>query len=145
MPNELPPVFRHTFRVPKDAIDENDHVNNVAYVQWMQDVATLHSDAVGLTRAAYEENGTAWVVRTHHVDYLSPAFEGEEIEAVTWISNLKKVTSLRKYKFFRKSDQTLLARAETNWVYINLETTKPQALDKLVIKAFTPVAETDEP
>jgi len=138
-------IFRHNFTVPKGAIDDNGHVNNVVYVQWMQDVATLHSNAVGLTRKAYEENRSAWVVRSHHVDYRSPAFEGDEIEAVTWISDFKKVTSQRKYKFIRKADQKLLASAETNWVYINTEDNKPRSLDKLVTEAFTPVAPEDEP
>ena len=108
------PIFRHDLTVPNNAIDDNGHVNNVVYVQWMQDVATLHSNAVGLTRKAYEKNGSAWIVRSHHVDYRSPAFEGDEIEAITWISDFKKVTSRRKYKFVRKGDQKLLASAEGN-------------------------------
>ncbi len=139
------PIFKHVFTVPTDAIDVNGHVNNVVYVQWMQDVATLHSNAVGLSRGVYEDNRAAWVARTHHIDYLSPTFEGEEVEALTWISNLKKVTSLRKYKFFRKSDGALLARAETNWVYIDLQSGKPKALNDLILNAFTPLAENDEP
>ena len=28
-------VYSKTFRIPKSAIDENGHVNNVAYMQWM--------------------------------------------------------------------------------------------------------------
>jgi len=143
-PKELP-IFKHVFTVPTDAIDVNGHVNNVVYVQWMQDVATLHSNVAGLSRKVYEENGAAWVARTHHIDYLSPAFEGDEVEALTWIANLKKVTSLRKYKFFRKSDGNLLARAETNWVYIDLQSGKPKALDGLILNAFTALTESEEP
>ena len=45
-------TYRHEFTVPESAVDQNGHVNNVVYVQWMQDVAVLHSDAVGGTRAA---------------------------------------------------------------------------------------------
>jgi len=33
MPNSL------IFTIPENVIDENGHVNNVAYVQWMQDAA----------------------------------------------------------------------------------------------------------
>ena len=29
-------IHSHSFTVPADAIDENGHVNNVVYVQWMQ-------------------------------------------------------------------------------------------------------------
>ena len=39
----IDPLFRYRFVVPDEAVDGNRHVNNVAYVQWMQDVAIRHS------------------------------------------------------------------------------------------------------
>ena len=35
-------IYSKAFLIPKSAIDENGHVNNVAYVQWMQDIAVEH-------------------------------------------------------------------------------------------------------
>ena len=32
-------ISRHTFTVPPEAVDRNGHVNNVVFVQWMQDAA----------------------------------------------------------------------------------------------------------
>ena len=29
------PIFIYSFTIPENVIDENGHVNNVAYVQWM--------------------------------------------------------------------------------------------------------------
>ena len=34
-------VYTRSFTIPADAIDENGHVNNVAYVRWMQDIAGI--------------------------------------------------------------------------------------------------------
>ena len=34
--------FSHSFTVEATDIDEQGHVNNVAYVRWMQDVAVAH-------------------------------------------------------------------------------------------------------
>jgi acyl-CoA thioester hydrolase len=39
------PVFSKTIAIPQSVIDENGHVNNVAYVQWMQDIAIEHYTA----------------------------------------------------------------------------------------------------
>ena len=75
-------VHRHEITAEADVVDENGHVNNVAYVRWMQDAATLHADSVGGT-AATREAGATWVVRSHHVEYLLPAFEGDRIEEFT--------------------------------------------------------------
>jgi len=59
---ESAPVFRHRFTVPSNVVDQNGHVNKVAYIQWMQDAATLHFDAVGGT-AAMQKAGASWVGR----------------------------------------------------------------------------------
>lgn len=34
-------VYTRSFTIPSDAIDENGHVNNVAYVQWMHAESAL--------------------------------------------------------------------------------------------------------
>jgi acyl-CoA thioester hydrolase len=42
-----PKVYTRSFTIPASAIDENGHVNNVAYVQWMQDIAVEHYASIG--------------------------------------------------------------------------------------------------
>ncbi|MCW9050028.1 MAG: acyl-CoA thioesterase, partial [Deltaproteobacteria bacterium] len=76
----MPKIYSHRFTIPTEANDENGHVNNVAYVQWMQDVATMHSDAQGCTRELYLSLNSSWIVRSHQIEYLRPAFAGDEIE-----------------------------------------------------------------
>jgi acyl-CoA thioester hydrolase len=41
------PIFVYTFTIPENVIDENGHVNNVAYVQWMQEAAVRHYESIG--------------------------------------------------------------------------------------------------
>ena len=43
----LSPIYTKTIVIPQTSIDENGHVNNVAYVQWMQDVAVEHYASMG--------------------------------------------------------------------------------------------------
>ncbi len=121
------PIFTYTFFVPAGAIDENRHVNNVQYVQWMQDVAVMHYGALGGVELA-QSLGATWVVRSHQVEYFSPAFEGDEVEARTWVENLRRVRSLRRYEFVRKSDGKLLVKGETDWVFVNAQTGRPLAI-----------------
>ena len=42
-------VFSYEFVIPAAAVDANGHVNNVMYVQWMQDAAVRHYEAMGGT------------------------------------------------------------------------------------------------
>ncbi|HEX9333116.1 MAG TPA: acyl-CoA thioesterase [Anaerolineales bacterium] len=70
-------IYSKSFLIPPSAIDENGHVNNVAYVQWMQDIAVEHYESIGGVNLM-QLIGATWVVREHRIEYLSPAFENEE-------------------------------------------------------------------
>lgn len=129
-------VYTHIITIPSAAIDQNGHVNNVQYVQWMQDVAVLHYTALGGIPLA-NALGATWVVRSHQIEYLSPAFAGDEIEARTWVANLRRVRSTRRYEFVRKTDGRLLVRGETDWVFVNASSGRPLALPPEIEQIFT--------
>ncbi|HKM58045.1 MAG TPA: thioesterase family protein [Chthoniobacterales bacterium] len=118
-------LFTQTLIIPADAIDELGHVSNVTYIAWMQKVAIRHSAARGWPVERYLQTGYVWVVRSHFITYLRPAFEGETITLQTWVAEIKALSSLRKYRVVRLRDQTLLAEAETNWVFVELKTGCP--------------------
>ena len=127
-------IYSRAFTVPVDAIDENGHVNNVAYVRWMQDIAVEHYASIG----GIEAQGTeaTWVVREHKIEYLLPAFSGEEIEIKTWVENIRRVRSLRKYEFMRKSDGKVLVKGETDWVFVDARSGRPLPIPEAVSKVF---------
>ena len=137
-------IYRHEFTVAGDVVDQNGHVNNVAYVQWMQDVAIQHSQAAGCS-AATQAAGATWVARSHQIEYLSPAFAGDDLEVLTWVVNLRRVRSLRRYRFVRKSDGRVLAQGETDWVFVDAKTGRPRAIPEIVTRAFTLLPEDQEP
>lgn len=138
-------MYQRKFTVPDNAIDENGHVNNVEYVRWMQDVAVMHSIALGFGHEQYRKLGVTWVVRSHRIEYLGAAFRGDEITVFTWVSTMGRSQSLRKYKFVREADGKVLAKAETNWVYLNTANGRPRAIDDEVGKALEIVPENEEP
>ena len=130
-------IYSKTINIPESAIDENGHVNNVTYVQWMQDVAVEHYASIGGIEAQGADS--TWVVREHRIEYLLPAFVGEEIEIRTWVENIRRVRSLRKYEFIRKINGKVLVKGETDWVFVNIKTGTPQAIPQEVIEVFTPL------
>jgi acyl-CoA thioester hydrolase len=128
-------VYTRSFTIPVDAIDENGHVNNVAYVQWMQDIAVEHYSSIGGVIA--QGSNATWVVHEHRIEYLLPAFVGEEIEIKTWVENIRRVRSLRKYEFIRKSDGKTLVKGETDWVFVDAASGKPLAIPTEVARVFS--------
>jgi len=138
----MEPVYRVEILVPAEAVDRNRHVNNVAYVQWMQDAAIQHSAATGCTRMT-EAIGATWVARMPRIEYLSPAFAGEAITVLTWVADFRRVRSLRRYKFIRAADQRVLAQGETDWVLVDVATGRPHGIPGEMVKLFELVP--DEP
>ncbi len=123
----MDPIYQFDFTVPAEAVDGNGHVNNVAYIQWMQDAAVRHAGATGCIRAT-TALGATWVVRSHHIEYLTPAFAGDVLRLFTWVANFHKVRSLRKYQLIRLADETVIARAETDWVFVDAKSGRPVAI-----------------
>jgi acyl-CoA thioester hydrolase len=127
-------IYSRSFTIPGDVIDENGHVNNVAYVQWMQDIAVEHYASIGGIEA--QGNEATWFIREHKIEYFLPAFAGEEIEVRTWVENVRRVRSLRKYEFVRQSDGKVLVKGETDWVFVDAKTGAPRAIPEEVSKVF---------
>ena len=131
----ISPTYSKIFTIPQTAIDENGHVNNVAYVQWMQDIAVEHYASIGGIQA--QGSDATWVVRGHRIEYFLPAFLGEEIEIRTWVENIQRVRSLRMYEFVRKADGKTLVKGETDWVFVDVKSGRPLAIPEEVKNVFS--------
>jgi acyl-CoA thioester hydrolase len=131
----MPQIYQYKLTIAKDTLDVNGHVNNLEYLRWMQSAAVFHSDVQGCTKATIAE-GATWVVRTHYVEYLRPAFAGEHVVVLTWVSDFRRVKSLRKYRIVRVEDNALLVEGETDWVFVDAKTGRLRSIPKNVIDTF---------
>ena len=137
----MPAIYSHRHPVMDTEIDELGHANNASYLNWMQDAAIAHSTAQGWSTSRYRENAYAWVARSHTIEYLLSAMPGDIVVIRTWVADMQRVTSLRRYEFLRASDDAMLARAETRWAFINLRTGKPTRIPREVQADFEVVSD----
>ena len=128
-----PSIFTYTLTVPQSVIDEYGHVNNVAYVQWMQEAAIRHGESMPEYK---QPENTGWFVREHRIEYLSPAYLGDEIEVRTWASEMRRVRAQRKYEFIRKADGKVVVKAETQWIFVELTTGRPIPIPAEILALF---------
>ena len=113
------PAFEIPIVVEADDIDDMNHVNNVVYVRWVQDVALAHwlANATGALRAEY-----AWVATRHELDYKQAAVFGDAITARTWIGAVDSRRFERLTAIVRTRDGAVLARGRTLWCLLNRTT-----------------------
>jgi acyl-CoA thioester hydrolase len=126
--------FTMTLRVPDADIDRQGHVNNVAFVRYVQEVAVAHwtSIASAEVQAAY-----TWVVRKHEIEYLRPAFPGEELLLRTWVGEPSGATWERFTEVLRADEDKLLVTARTVWVLLDAITGRPRRVDPALVAPFT--------
>ena len=133
------PIYEHHVTVLPSDIDENEHANNQCYLRWMNEAAIAHSSENGWTTQRYLDLGASWFARKHTIEYLSPSFEGDKLVVRTGVADWYSFRSTRVYRIVRISDNKVIAKAETLWVFVNLSTGKPTKLPKEVSEAFVVV------
>jgi acyl-CoA thioester hydrolase len=107
-------------------IDAYNHVNNAVYVTWCDRSAWEHSAALGLPieRCLELDRGMA-VVRTV-IQYLRPALLGDVVHVATWIVPVEsRLRVRRRFQIQRTRDAAVLARAEIEYVCIELSSGRP--------------------
>jgi acyl-CoA thioester hydrolase len=137
-------IYTKRVIVPQEVMDRQGHVNNLAYVAWMQDVAIEHSAAAGWPIERYLAAGAGWVVRSHFVEYLRPVVAGERMAIHTWVPEFTQRSTPRRYLFVREDDGQLVARAETRWVFVDLATGRRRPLPEALLASFESVPDEAE-
>jgi acyl-CoA thioester hydrolase len=135
MESTTPNSFVNIIEVKEKDLDQMQHVNNVRYLQWVQDIAEAHWNY--LADPEMQEK-FAWVVLSHHIAYKAPAFLGDKIKIKTHVEKSSGVTSVRIVEMYEMKSQRLLVRAETNWCLLLKKTLKPFRIPKEVIALFHP-------
>ena len=130
-----PGHFEKIIEVKEPHLDLMNHVNNVQYVQWVQDIAEAHWN--NLTNTKIQEK-YAWVVMKHTILYKAPAFLGDKIQLKTHVKKSKGATSVRIVKMYDLTSQRLLIEAETNWCLLLKETLRPCRIPDEITSLFHP-------
>ena len=81
------------------------HVPNTEYVRWMEVAAVSHAASLGFTPEWHKANDVLWFVRKHEIDFLGEIFEGDVILIATWVDQMEKTRSHRRYLAWRLRSQ----------------------------------------
>lgn len=119
--------------VKPSEIDNLQHVNNVVYVQWMNDVAEAHWAFLTKENPFSEY---IWVAIKHEIEYLKQAVLHDEITIKTWVGATAGFKSERHIEIFK--NDTLLTRAKTVWGMLSAKTLKPTRITEAVLKVLEP-------
>ena len=115
-------IFEKQFTAQPADIDELGHVNNAAWVRWIQDIATAHWHAAAprAHRDAY-----VWVVTRHEIDYLRALGPGETVTGRTWVGEAPRGARFDRHVEFVGADGKPRVRARTTWAILDKASGRP--------------------
>jgi acyl-CoA thioester hydrolase len=134
----MPLTHNRSFRIRQYECDANGHLNNASYLRYMQETAFDASAAAGYDIAAYEKLNSIWLIRETGIEYFHPVTYGDNIVVKTWVEDFRKVSSRRVYEFHNPQSEQLVARAHTDWAYIDVQSNRPAKIPPQMTSSFYP-------
>lgn len=126
-----PKQYTENLTVTSEHLDELHHVNNVVYLQWVQQVAEHHwrKEAPDHIQKQY-----IWVVLNHFIRYNKPALLDDQLVLKTFVGEIKGAKCIRHVEI-RRGDE-LLAEAKTEWCMLEAMSMRPRRISDEIINAF---------
>jgi acyl-CoA thioester hydrolase len=122
-----------TLTAAAEHIDVLGHVNNAVWVQWMEQVAVAHWEAVADTA---HKDAYFWVVVRHEIDYLRAAHEGDRLTARTWAGEKPHGARYDRHIEFLGEDRKPHVRARSWWAIIDKAAGRPIRVPPEVVAPF---------
>ncbi|MFA6240044.1 MAG: thioesterase family protein [Candidatus Hydrogenedentales bacterium] len=117
--------YERTFRVRHYECDAYEDAFYTSYLRYTQETAMDASTSLGFGGDWYAEQGTIWLVRDTEIEYLHPLRYGDSVVVKTWVENVRMVMSKRAYELRLSDTGQVIARAATDWAYLDIKTGKP--------------------
>ncbi|ODU69008.1 MAG: thioesterase [Novosphingobium sp. SCN 66-18] len=126
---------RLTFTAAPQHIDELGHVNNAVWLQWVQDIAVAHWEAVASPahKAAY-----VWVVTRHEIDYRGNIGAGESVAAETFIPEGPTGARFDRRVDFTNAAGKVIVSARTTWALLDRASGRLLRVPRDVAAPFLP-------
>jgi acyl-CoA thioester hydrolase len=148
-------LFETSFRVRFHEVDPLGHVNNAAYLNYLEQAAIDHASFLGLTLDRLRNLGGVFVARRHDIVFLKPSFAGDLLRVITWLEEPRGARIARHYLVFQEStgtrtipvagrltsgsqvpqDGATVVRATTEWVFAGASG-HPRRIPKEVVTLF---------
>lgn len=139
---DLPSPYIACLDVGPADIDAYNHVNNAVYVTWLDRAAWEHSAALGLPLEACLKLDRGMAVLRSVISYVRPALLGDRVHVATWLlPGDGRLRVARRFQVCRESDGVTLARAQIEYVCIELSSGRPTRWPPEFRERYLPLTE----
>mgnify|MGYP003940036415 FL=1 len=104
-------IYTKQIQVTSEHLDQNNHVNNVQFVSWVEQAAAEHWE---ILRHKTDYVNDYWVLFDHHIQYKKQVYLGEILTVKTYPLPPNGIKQPRKVEFYRNDE--LVVDSRTLWV-----------------------------
>lgn len=126
-------LFSKLITVSNDDLDELNHVNNIRYVEWIQEISRQHWQNSVSTEIL---NTYVWVVRNHNITYHKSALLGDELKIMTNVIHWQGPISFRHVEIKNNKTNTTLVTSKTEWCMLDAKNYRPKRVTQEIIDEF---------
>ena len=112
-------IYEKQITITAEHLDENNHVNNVQFVAWVEMIAAEHWD---FEKHKSKHSANIWFLMDHHIQYKKQVYLGNQLTIRTYPENPEGIRQPRKVEFYK--DGELVVDSRTKWIMMNPETQK---------------------
>ena len=100
-------------------IDFVGHVNNIIYVQWLENARVKLIEAMGLsiTQIADEDDLLPIITETN-IKYKKPYFLNNQVRIEVWVSKMHNVSAIFEFRFYNEKEE-LCSTAQQKVLFID--------------------------
>ena len=117
-------------------IDFVGHVNNIIYIQWMENGRMRFMEAIGFPINEIAHNdGIVPILTETSIKYKNPLFLNNTVTVEMWISKLNNASAIMEFRFLNEVNE-LCTSGQQKGLFIDRKTMRPVRLTGKHREAF---------
>ena len=126
-------MFRHPIAIEPADIDHMGHVNNAAYLKWVQEAVVDYWQSVAPPEAVARH---LWVALKHEITYLRPTFLQDTVVAEVIAEKVEGARAM--FTTVMRRGEEVLSEIKSSWCCLDAVTKRPARLAREVVGRFLP-------
>lgn len=102
-----------------------------------QRAAVEHAENLGFGYVAMSKENYSWVLVRINIEINRLPLWREQVRLLTWPRSMKNLSAFREFAMYAREDDELLVTASSEWFLIDLDSRKPQRMEKM--ERFAPL------
>jgi acyl-ACP thioesterase len=116
--------FTKTFRIGSFDTDFNGRVKLTSICNYLQEIASMHADALNWGIDKLMQQGLSWVLTRLKIKVLSYPKWTDEISIETWPTGIEGLFGNRDFRILDKEGNAIIL-ASSSWLIINIKNKRP--------------------